>query len=148
MVAGMAGICLAATESPGQANLPLYTDNLVNGFQNYSWATVNVANTSPVHSGSYSMSVTESTNYQALSIQYPAGLNTAPYSSLTFWINGGSTGGQQENVYGTLAGAGQAGTTSHKAQSACIPIVHTSARPRTMPTKAKLRASGPASSVI
>ncbi len=109
MVAGMAGICLAATESPGQANLPLYTDNLVNGFQNYSWATVNVANTSPVHSGSYSMSVTESTNYQALSIQYPAGLNTAPYSSLTFWINGGSTGGQQENVYGTLAGAGQAG---------------------------------------
>ena len=27
-----------------QANLPLYTDNLVNGFQNWSWATVNLLN--------------------------------------------------------------------------------------------------------
>ena len=92
-LATFVALLLSIAAAPAQANLPIYTDNFVNGFQNYSWATVNVANTSPVHSGSYSMSVTESTNYQALSVQYPAGLNTAPYSSLTFWINGGSTGG-------------------------------------------------------
>jgi alpha-L-arabinofuranosidase len=86
-----------------QANLPLYTDNLVNAFQNYSWATNNVANTSPVHSGGYSISVSDGPNYQALSLQYPPGVNTSPYSSLTFWINGGASGGQQLNVYGTLA---------------------------------------------
>jgi len=88
-----------------QANLPIYTDNLVNAFQNWSYpgATNNVANTSTVHSGSYSISVTYSTNYQALSFQYPPGFNTAPYASLAFWINGGASGGQQLNVYGTLA---------------------------------------------
>jgi alpha-N-arabinofuranosidase len=92
----------------GQANLPLYTDNLVNGFQNWSWATINVANTSPVYSGSsYSVSVTDGPNYQALSLQYPSGLNTSPYSSLTFWINGGASGGQRLNVYGTLTNTAQ-----------------------------------------
>ena len=30
--------------SLAQANLPIYTDNLVNGFQNWSWATVNLEN--------------------------------------------------------------------------------------------------------
>ena len=37
---------LVAT-APGiaQDNLPIYTDNLVNGFQNWSWATVNLTNT-------------------------------------------------------------------------------------------------------
>jgi alpha-N-arabinofuranosidase len=98
---------LVGRTAVAQANLPLYTDNFVNSFQNWSWATVNVANTSPVHSGSYSISVTDGANYQALSMQYPAGFNTAPYSSLTFWINGGTAGGQQENVYGTLAGSPQ-----------------------------------------
>jgi len=89
-----------------QANLPLYTDNLVNGFQNWSWATVNVANTSPIHSGGYSISVTDSTNYQALSIAH-TDFNTAPYGSLSFWINGGAIGGQKLLVYGLLDGTNQ-----------------------------------------
>ena len=38
-----------------QANLPIYTDALVNGFQNWSWATVNLQNFSPAHSGNYSI---------------------------------------------------------------------------------------------
>ncbi len=38
-------------------------------------------------------------------MQYPIGFDTTPYSSLTFWINGGASGGQQQNVYGTLAGS-------------------------------------------
>jgi hypothetical protein len=45
--------------APPQDNLPIYNDNLVNGFQNWSWATVNMTNTSPVHSGIYSISVTD-----------------------------------------------------------------------------------------
>jgi alpha-N-arabinofuranosidase len=99
------GCCLvlsAVENGLAQANLPLYTDNLVNGFQSWSWATVGFANASPVHSGNYSISVTDGPNYQALSLQYPAGFNTSPYASLTFWINGGAAGGQQLNVYGTL----------------------------------------------
>jgi len=88
-----------------QANLPIYTDNLVNGFQNWIWATVNLENGSPVHSGSYSISVTDGGN-QALYLEHPD-FNTSPYASLSFWINGGSAGGQQVQVYGLLDGANQ-----------------------------------------
>jgi len=49
------GVVLSAI---AQTPLQIYTDNLVNGFQDWSWATRNMANTSPVHSGSASISVT------------------------------------------------------------------------------------------
>jgi hypothetical protein len=91
-----------------QANIPIYTDYLVNGFQDWSWATRNMANTSPVHSGADSISVTG-----------PAGggisfhqndFNTSPYASFSFWANGGSSGGQQLQVY-TQYGASGTGPT-------------------------------------
>jgi alpha-L-arabinofuranosidase len=88
-----------------QANLPIYTDNLVNGFQNWSWATVNFANFSPVHSGAYSIAVTDGGN-QGLSFQR-SDFSTAPYTSISFWANGGSSGGQHVQVYGTLDDNGQ-----------------------------------------
>ena len=97
-----------APPGPGlaQANLPIYTDNLVNGFQNWSWAAVNLENYSPVHSGSYSISVTDGGNYQALVFARPD-FNTTPYASLSFWINGGSAGGQRLQVWGLLDGTNQ-----------------------------------------
>jgi hypothetical protein len=97
-----------APPGPGiaQANLPIYTDNLVNGFQNWSWATVNLQNSSPLHSGSYSISVTDNGNSQALYLEHPD-FNTSPYTSLSFWINGGSAGGQQLQVWGYLDGTNQ-----------------------------------------
>jgi len=85
-----------------QAPLPIYTDNLVNNFQNWSWATVNFSNTSPVYSGSYSISVTAS-DYSAVWLHGP-GFNTAPYTNLSFWINGGTGGGQVLSVAGILGG--------------------------------------------
>ncbi len=91
-----------------QANLPLYTDNLVNAFQNWSWATVNMANTSPTHTGTRSISVVNGGNFQALYLQHP-NFNTSPYGSLSFWINGGPSGGQSVTVHGLLNGASQGG---------------------------------------
>src|SRR5215472_5273587 len=90
-----------------QSNLSIYTDNLVNGFQNWSWATVNFASQSPApHSGTYCISVTDAGN-QALAFNRPA-FNTTPYTSLSFWINGGS-GGQLVQVKGLLDNTAQAG---------------------------------------
>ncbi len=91
-----------------QANLALYTDNLVNGFQNWSWAAVNAASAapSPVHSGTYALSVTDRGNYQAL-VLARSEFNTTPYSSLSFWIHGGTAGGQQLQVWGLLNGTNQ-----------------------------------------
>jgi hypothetical protein len=81
-------------------NLPLYTDNLVNGFQSWSWATVDLAVNSPVHSGSYAISVTDGGS-QALSLEHPQ-FNTGPYASLSFWANGGSAGGQKLQITGLV----------------------------------------------
>ena len=44
---------------------PIYTDSLQNNWVDWSWATVNFANSSPTHSGSASIGVS-CTNYQAL----------------------------------------------------------------------------------
>jgi hypothetical protein len=95
--------------APGiaQANLPIYTDNLVNGFQNGSWATVNMTNTSPVHSGSYSISITDGGGSQAL-VFNRSDFNTSLYTSLSFWVNGGSAGRQKFEVWGVLDGTNQA----------------------------------------
>jgi alpha-L-arabinofuranosidase len=91
-----------APTSPGvaQAGLALYTDNLVNGFQNWSWATVNLQGSAPVHSGTYAIAVTDGGN-QALAFSR-AEFNSSPYANLTFWVNGGSSGGQLLQVRGLL----------------------------------------------
>ena len=92
-----------STTGTAQTNLSIYTDNLVNGFQNWSWAAVNLANLNPApHSGAYCINVTDRGNYQALSLNRAA-FNTSLYSSLRFWINGGA-GGQHVNVWGLLDG--------------------------------------------
>jgi len=79
-----------------QAPLPLYTDHLVNGFQDWSWGSHNLANPSPVHTGSYSISASLG-SWQAISLYHPD-FNTALYTNLSFWANGGATGGQRLQV--------------------------------------------------
>ena len=79
-----------------QSDLTVYTDVLVNGWQNWSWATVNLTNLTPAHSGSASISVTAAA-WQAVYLEHAA-FNTSPYTNFTFWIHGGATGGQQLQV--------------------------------------------------
>ena len=91
-----------------RADQVIYDDALENGWVNWSWATVNLANTSPVHSGFGLISVTASntaSNWQALYLSVSA-MNTSGFSNLTFWINGG-TGGQAVLVQGILGGTAQ-----------------------------------------
>ena len=98
---------VSGPESRGQAPLPLYTDHLVNGFQDWSWAPHNLYNTSPVHSGSNSISVS-ATAWEALSFEQ-TDFDATLYSSLVFWGHGGSGGGQVlqvSAVFGTSTGPG------------------------------------------
>ena len=39
----------------GQAPMDVYTDHLVNGFQDWSWGARDLANPAPVHSGTRSI---------------------------------------------------------------------------------------------
>jgi alpha-L-arabinofuranosidase len=93
---------LATVSLTAAADQIIYNDALQNGWQNYSWATVNLANTSPVHSGTDSISVTCSA-WSALYFWNTA-FNPSPYTNLSFWINGGASGGHYVQVQAVNSG--------------------------------------------
>ena len=84
------------TPPPPVNGMSIYGDALVNGWNNWSWASVNTASTTTVHTGSSAIAVTADA-FEALYLQHAA-LPTDAYESLKFWINGGATGGQTLNV--------------------------------------------------
>jgi alpha-L-arabinofuranosidase len=90
--------------------MALYDDRFASGWQNWSWASVDPANRSPVNSGTSSIAVTATAPYQALAFHH-ADVQTEAYASLTFWIDGGSTGGQLLSLVARLGGVAQPGIT-------------------------------------
>ena len=83
-------------------NMIIYADSLTNGWLDYSYdCTRNFANTSPVHSGSDSISVTMTSAWGGIQLYHVDMTNTA-YASISFWLNGGPSGGQQLQMYGDL----------------------------------------------
>jgi alpha-L-arabinofuranosidase len=99
---GLIGYVIALSFSAGinvkaQTNFSLYSDQLNNGFQNWSWGANNFSSAAPVHSGTNAISFSGAV-WQAISFWHQD-FNPAPYTYLTFWANGGSTGGQILQVY-------------------------------------------------
>jgi alpha-L-arabinofuranosidase len=104
---------VARFSAGAQSSLPVYTDSLLNGFQDWGWATLDYNNISPVHSGTSSIAVTAA-SWEGLQIWH-SDIDSRLYSTLRFWIHGGLSGGQRLQVYGLLhigttnnAGSGQA----------------------------------------
>jgi hypothetical protein len=90
-----------------QADQTVFMDSLQNGWLNYGWATLDYNNANPVHTGTKSIAVTiTDSSYQAIYIAHPA-FDSSPYSTITFWLNGGATGGQQLQIQGHAGAAGQ-----------------------------------------
>lgn len=104
----LAAVLLLGCDPAGwaQTNQTVYSDALQNGWQNWSWAAVNLNNPSPVQSGTRSISVTAS-NWQALYLHHSA-QSGAVFTNLTFWIHGGAAGGQRVQVQATRNGSAQA----------------------------------------
>jgi alpha-L-arabinofuranosidase len=86
-----------AASAIAQTNLPLYTDSLASGFQDWSWGTHSFSSASPVHSGNYAISFNGAA-WEAVSFWH-SDINPAPYTNLTFWAHGGAGGGQILQVY-------------------------------------------------
>ena len=91
----------------GQTPMLMYGDATANGWQNWSWGSVNFANTTPVQSQTRSISASLKA-WEAVSFWHST-MDTAPYESLSFWIHGGSGGGQRLQVAGLLGETVQTG---------------------------------------
>src|SRR5688572_14094620 len=84
------------TPPPPVNGMAIYQEALVNGWNNWSWATVNTGSTANVHTGASAIAVTADA-FEALYLQHAA-MPTDAFESLKFWIHGGATGGQTLNV--------------------------------------------------
>lgn len=95
-----------ALRSNGQ-DVVVYDDALENGWQDYGWATINYANTSPVRTGGKSIRVSDpGTSYQALYLHHGA-FDPSLYQSLSFWIFPTVAGTNELQVQATLQGTPQ-----------------------------------------
>ena len=104
--------CLAAPLLPRQAwaegVLVIYADSgLVNGWQNWSWdAAIDFASTDYVHTGSSSIKVGYVTAWAGFRLNNNPFCSTA-YTSLSFWVNGGTQNGRNIRVQGLINNAQQ-----------------------------------------
>lgn len=101
----LAGLSTAAS---AQSQV-IYDDALQNGWQNWSWTTVNFSDSTLVKSGSKAIKIDAAAN-TAMYLHHEA-QNTADYKSVRFWINGGpgaSTNTEQLWVQAVLNGTEQA----------------------------------------
>jgi hypothetical protein len=97
-----------ALQLTARADQIIYDDALENGWQDWSWSTTrNFNNTGTyVHSGAASISATITNAWGALSLWHSA-FDSSVYTNLTFWINGGASGGQQLQIYAELTSGAQ-----------------------------------------
>jgi hypothetical protein len=103
-------LAVLALVMTARADQTICTDGLQNSWENWSWdTTADFNSTAQVHSGSQSAAVTMTAAWAAFSFYHPD-FNSSTYASLSFWIHGGASGGQQLRVQGIwgLTNAGPA----------------------------------------
>ena len=81
---------VAATVPAGGGQV-VYADALQNGWQSWRWAGLNLSSQDPARAGC-AVRVAAGP-WQAMYLHH-ASFSTAPFAAVTFWINGGSSGGQ------------------------------------------------------
>jgi alpha-L-arabinofuranosidase len=102
--AGTALLCAAFT-ARAQGDLWIYTDSRVNGFDDWSWgSTRNFSNHNPIHSGTNSIAFTLTSAGGALRFQNT--FDSTLYRNLSFWVHGGSGGGQLLRVQAVVNNSG------------------------------------------
>ena len=93
LVALLLGLAVGAGRIRAATDLAVYDDALASGWSNWSWnTTVSFTSTTAVHSGSQSISARYTTGWAGLYLHADSAISTATYTSLRFWINGGSGG--------------------------------------------------------
>ncbi|MCA9728301.1 MAG: glycoside hydrolase family 44 protein [Candidatus Eisenbacteria bacterium] len=98
-------VLLGAGGPAAATPLVVYDDALRNEFQDWSWATHDLAQTAVVHAGSHAISM-QARNWEGLYFHRDAGVETATLDTLTCWVHGGSAGGQTIRIV-LMAGGGE-----------------------------------------
>lgn len=89
-----------------QGSQQVYTDTLVNNWQNWSWCGLDLDSKDYVHSGAASAKITYTAGYQGFYLHCDP-IATAAYTNLTFWINGGATNGRSLTISGIISNNSQ-----------------------------------------
>ena len=93
----------------GATDRVIYDDALAGGWQNWSWATVDLASNATAHTGAVSIAVTPAA-WSALYLRSAdAPVDTNGYLNFTFWVHGGTAGGQTIQVVAVVNDAPQPG---------------------------------------
>ncbi len=94
------------SDARAQGNQNLYTDNLSSTWQNWSWCRTDFASADVAHTGSRSLKVSLDSSGMGLYLHCSPQSDTL-YSSLVFWIHGGSKTGRKLAIAGVLNNAAQ-----------------------------------------
>src|SRR5262245_61848443 len=98
---GLRGTAFAAVDQT------IYDEALAPGWQNWSWAAVDMASPAQANTGAVSIAVTP-TAWSALYLSHPdSGVDTNGYLNFSFYVHGGATGGQTIQVAALINGAAQ-----------------------------------------
>ncbi len=81
----------------------IYSDALASGWEDWGWGTHSLTNTSPVHAGTYSISMVPD-NWDGTYLHYNGGLSGTAYDGFEFFVHGGTSGGQILHVIFWLDG--------------------------------------------
>lgn len=95
----------ATATVPGGGGQVVYADSLQNGWQSWSWASCDLSSGNPVRAGR-AIRVTAGP-WQAFYLHH-APFGTSAYAAVTFWVQGGSQGGQRLWVRALRSGIPQA----------------------------------------
>src|ERR1017187_10333324 len=89
----------------GYTNVLYGTMNYNNGWRNWGWVPFYYTNNA-AFPRTNAIAIVPSSGYQALHLGHDS-MDTAIYTSLTLWVNGGAQGGQAVGISGWLGGVEQ-----------------------------------------
>ena len=82
-------------------DMQIYSDQFNNGWGDWPWMP-NYPTNNPIHSGSNSMALVPSGQWQAWWLKSDTTVDTTIYTNVSFWLNGGATGGQAVGINAEL----------------------------------------------
>src|SRR5262249_23767411 len=101
-------LVLFAAEARAQTTQSIYDDSLASGWQDWSWSSRDFNSADYVHQGTKSIKITYTAQYQGFYLRHMA-MDSTPFTSLVFWINGGAVSGRSITIAAQLDDVAQPG---------------------------------------